>query len=293
MSFTTSRISQDKENKFGAIEYKVANAYVALDKDIDLVSSLERNTADLSLSTVRNKQRSIPAVTRRMPSYLSMSDEVTNISPAYLKVLGSAKSEFGLILSFVCTPAQINNIATASPSGGNPQCTASQLGDLSAASCACCMSDDTVQLVAHQNGGTSPNYTNCNDYFNDSNFVMGTVSLLAMYDGGVAIKTVGEEKFDGSGNTFTGTAFGQLTFHSPLLQSHSINDLMFGFPSALVARFLSSSIIPATHASMLASGITISMTQVASQVLTGALDNNLPVKVGNLANYTMSVGKVR
>lgn len=275
-------------NPNGTIVYKVANAYVALDADADLSSSLVKDkNATLSLSETAKK--SLGVQEKMMPSFLSMSDSITSMSPAYLSLLKGANSELTLILSLMCSSAQIKNIANAGP-GGAQQCGPTQMLDPEEGACACCMLSDTYDLVAL----ADPNlmYTKCNDLLQETNPVMSTLSLLASYDGGVVIKSAGDPAFDGSGASFAQTLYGQTEFYTPLIQTHSVNDLMFGYPSALVGTLLAWwTVVPAWQG-MVASGSTLTKTAVAKMVLTGQLDGVLPVKVGNMAKYTSDAGSV-
>ena len=262
-----------------------------LDEDTELTSSLEKNDGS-SLSLSASKRATLPTHEQMMPSHLSMSDKITTLSPAYLSVLKGATSELTLVLSLACSANQIANIGKANPNGDAPQCSTVQMLDPQESTCACCMLSDTYDFFVDAQGGTPPAYVKCNAFLNDGNAAMSTVSLLAYYDGGVAVKSSGDPKFDGSGNNFGATLFGQTTFHTPLIQSHSVNDLMFGYPSAMIGRILATSIVGPVYQAAVALDPTTTKTAVAKQVLTGMLDSSLPKKIGNIAKYTRDVGSV-
>ena len=95
-------------NTNGTIVYKVANAYVALDADADLSSSLVKNkNATLSLSETAKKSLGVQG--KMMPSFLSMSDSITS---------------------------------------GAQQCGPTQMLDPEEGACACCLLSVTYDLVA-------------------------------------------------------------------------------------------------------------------------------------------------
>jgi hypothetical protein len=289
VSFKPSTLTASvSPNPNGTIEFKVANAYVVLDADAELSSSLIKN-ANSSLSTSATTNIPLGTQRRMMPSSLSMSDKVTSLSPAYLTLLKGATSELTLILSLMCSSTQIANIPNARP-GGAPQCGPLQRLDPNEKNCACCMLSDTYDLIVL----SDPNllYTKCNDLLQETSPVMSTLSLLASYDGGVPIKSSGDPKFDGSGAKFETTYYGQDKFYTPLIQTHSVNDLMFGYPSALVGSLLAWWTVTPAYLGMVASDSTVTKAAVAKMVLGGHLDNALPVKVGNMAKYTSDVGSV-
>lgn len=275
-------------NPNGTIEFKVANAYVVLDADTELSSSLIKRP-NSTLSTTDTNKINLGTQRRMIPSSLSMNDEITSLSPAYLTLLKGATSEFTLILSLMCSSSQIANIPNAGP-GGAPQCSPLQWLDPQENACACCMLSDTYDLVAL----SDPNlqYTKCNDLLEETTPVMSTLSLLASYDGGVPIKSSGDPKFDGSGEQFKMTLYGQDKFYTPLIQTHSINDLMFGYPSALIGSLLAWWTITPAYLGMMASDSKVTKVAVAKMVLGGQLDGVLPIKVGNMARYTNNVGSV-
>jgi hypothetical protein len=266
----------------GSLKYSIANAYLVLDKDITATSNLKRET-DLSISTAESKV-TLPAIARELASDLSMNDSVTNFSPDYLSFLGAMNDEVNMIFSIHCTTEQIANIG-----GGKAQCSGAELGDISA-DCACCMLDDEYQLAAQRAiDGSPPPFTNCNSYFNDEGPAISILSRLASLDGGVSIKVAGEKKYDGSGDNFASTLYGETEIHTALMQSHTINDLMFGHPSAYLGRvaYLAQRLQAKED-----SPASFTMTDVSRAMLTGAMDDDLSFKLGNVASYTSDVGKV-
>ncbi|KAL9180056.1 hypothetical protein ACHAXT_008026 [Thalassiosira profunda] len=266
----------------GALEYSTANAYLVLDQDVTATSNLQRN-ADLSLAT--GTKQTLPATQRALATHLSMSDSVVNFAPDYLSLLGANNDEVNMILSLECTSEQIANIGAA----GKSQCAGNELGDTAASNCACCMMDDEFALATSRNTGVPPPFTNCNAYFDDEGPILSRLSLLASHDGGVAVKSAGEKKYDGSGDDFTSTAFGQTEIHTALLQSHTVNDWMFGHPSAylgLVGFYTQMEEAKRSLASPLSS------TELAKRMLTGQMDADISFQLGNIADYTSKVGSV-
>ena len=216
---------------------------------------------------------------------MSMSDTITNISPTYLSTLGLANDEFALVLSMVCTPSQIANIHLAH---SKAQCTASELNDMTQSECSCCMLDDTYKA-----SGSPTNATSCNLFLDDESHIMSTLSLLSYYDGGVPVKKKGEKKFDGSSTVFNETLFKQETIYSPLIQQHTVNDLLFGYPSAFVGKVVPNLFMSSTHEKMVKAGIpNITQAQVAKEILNGNMDDDIGFKLGNIAAYTKDVGAV-
>ena len=269
-----------------AIKYKVANAYVPLSGNMELTSSLILDVGSNVLHD-DSKYKTLSKSARRTGSSLSMSDEITNLATPYLALFRNSSSEIELILSLVCTLDQISNIEDAHPSGKS-QCSASQRNDISHANCACCMLDDTYVYLSSL--GPAPSYTKCSVFLNDEGDAISMMSLLAYYDHGVAIKQSGAPKFDSSGNNFSATKYGQTSIYSALLQSHTVNDLMFGYPSATEAYFKISRLMEwywKDHSS-------ISRSSIAKRLLQGELDLELPEsdKLGNVAVYTGEVKAV-
>jgi len=278
-SSLTSASSPDPN---GNLEYSTANVYLVLDRDVASTSNMERN-ADLSL-TFSDTKMILPTAKRALASHLSMNDSIVNLSPDYLSFLGVVNDEVNMILSLKCTSEQITNIGS-----GKSQCTDNELGDFTASNCACCMMDDDFELAKSRNTGTPPPFTNCNSYFDDEGPIMSMLSLLASHDGGVAIKSAGEKKYDRSGNNFSSTIYGQTQIHTALIQSHSVNDLMFGFPSAYLGRVAFLSQIEYAKRSLSSA---FGKTELAKRMLTGQVDEDLPFKLGNAARYTSQVGSV-
>lgn len=261
----------------GNLEYSTANAYLVLDKDIKATTNLQRND-DLSLAFSDSKV-TLPETKRALASHLSMSDSVVNYSPDYLSLLGTFNDEVNLILSLECTADQIANIDVA----GKSQCSDSQLGDSSASTCACCMMDSDYKLATSRNTGVPPAYKNCNSFFDDESNTMSTLSLLASQDGGIAVKSAGEKKYDGSGDLASGN------FYTALIQEHSVNDLLFGYPSAFLGKVAFQAQMDQAKKS-LSSGL--SSVELSKRMLTGQMDSDLSFKLGDVAQYTSDVGSV-
>jgi hypothetical protein len=266
----------------GSLGYRTANAYLVLDRDVTATSNLKRE-ADLSLTTADSKI-TLPAIKRALGQELSMNDKVTNFSPDYLSFLGAMNDEITMILSLRCTQKQISNIGS-----DKAQCSGSELGDISS-DCACCMLNDEYELKkSNNNGQPLQGVTNCNSFFDDEGHILSLLSHLASLDGGVSIKSAGEQKYDGSGNNFTATIYGESKIHTALMQSHTINDLMFGYPSAFLGR---TAFQTQRSDAQEASPQSSTAVEVATSMLTGAMDAQLSFKLGNMASYTSDVGKV-
>ena len=270
----------------GALEYSTATAYLILDQDITATSNLKRNN-DLSLTFSSDSKVTLPATAtkRALATHLSVTDSVVNHSPDYLSFLGAMNDEVNMILSMQCTSEQIANIGVA----GKLQCASNQLGEALATNCACCMKDDDYKLATSRNTGVPPAYTNCNSYFDDEGPILSKLSLLASHDGGIAIKSAGEKKYDGSGDNFASTMFGQTEIHTALIQSHSVNDLMFGYPSAYLGTAAFHAQVNEAKKSLASP---LSSTELAKRMLTGQMDVDLSFKLGNSASYTSQVGSV-
>lgn len=266
----------------GNLQYSTANAYLVLDQDVTATSNMKRNS-DLSLGFDGSKA-TLSATKRKLAAHLSMTDSVVNYSPDYLSFLGAMNDEVNLILSLECTSDQIANIGSV-----KAQCTDSEKGKVAFDACACCMRDDEFTLAASRSDGNPPPYTNCNTFFDDAGGALSHLSLLASHDGGVAVKSAGEKKYDGSGTDFTATQFGQTEIHTALIQSHTINDLMFGYPSAYLGR-----VAYATQREQAEKALTspLSSTDLATRMLTGQMDADLSFKLGDMADYTSKVGSV-
>ena len=285
IAFKESALTDAGEpNENGAIEYDVADAYIPLDKNVDVTSTMTRSD-DLSLSWSDSDRKSLASYEKVVPSHLSMSDNITNISPAYLSLLGEANDEFMMILSMSCTPDQIKNIHDAN---SRSQCTSSQLNKMSESECTCCMLHDEYEAK----GGVASGFTSCSSYLKDDGNVMSTLSFLAHIDGGIAIKEKGDPKYFGSGN-FTETKHKQDKIFTPIIQKHTVNDLLFGYPSAFIGKAVPNMYFAEGEKIMKDSGITNpSKKQIGTEMLTGNMDDKLPFKIGNLASYTKDVGAV-
>jgi len=268
----------------GSLKYSTANAYLVLDRDVVATSNLKR-TQDLTVTTSSDSKITLPVTKRALAEHLSMNDRITNLSPDYISFLGAMNDEVNMILSLYCTSAQIENISV----DGKAQCNGDEIGNISA-DCACCMLDDEFKLgTSRSNDGSSPNFVNCNTLFDDEGPVISTLSLLASYDGGVPIKAAGEKKYDGSGNDFASTIYGQTDIYTALIQSHTVNDLMFGYPSAYLGRIAYQAQFSQARES---APLSSSEAEVSKLMLTGAMDSNLSFKLGDVASYTSDVAKV-
>mmetsp|Transcript_51125 Transcript_51125/g.61534 ORF Transcript_51125/g.61534 Transcript_51125/m.61534 type:complete len:962 (+) Transcript_51125:125-3010(+) len=285
ISLASSRYS---ENPTGAIEFSSVSTVVVLDKDTQVTSTLSQDNADNSLLWSSDARTALPKMTSQLPSHISMSDKIMNLSPSYISLLGDHKSELSMVLSFTCSPNQIENIASAKE---KKQCTEDELLDSSKNDCACCMQDEMFKLLTEIDGA-APAYVNCNDILDETNDTMSFFSLMATYDGGVPVKDKGDGKLNGSGETFTKTAHGQEQFNTPLIQAHSINDVMFGYPSALMGKLVPKKTIYPAFDAMIAAGDDVKITEIAAKALKGELDNTLATHIGNLAKYTSDVGKL-
>lgn len=279
VDFASSSISKSSNTENMSIEYDVARAYVVLDKNTDVTSTMKRNMADFSLSWSADQRTSLPAHDKVTPDHLKMNDKITNLSPIYLSVLGELNDEMSLVLSLSCSASAIENILLAGTKG--------QCSSLDDSDCACCMLDD--EFLAR---GSPKEFTSCSDLLDDSGPTMSTLSMLAFYDGGVAVKNAGEQKFDGSGSTFKETMHKQTSIYSAVVQTHTVNDIMFGHPSAFIGK-----VVPVAHMSkakevLAASSPSISHTDVAKKILTGEMDDHIPLKLGNIAEYTKKVESV-
>jgi len=83
---------------------------------------------------------------------------------------------------------------------------------------------------------TVPTERNCADMITESAGITSLVSFLSRIDGGTAVKSTGDTAFDGS--TFVATAFGETSFHTPLITEHTANDHLYGYPSALLGAMI-------------------------------------------------------
>lgn len=240
---------------------------------------------DLSLSWDDSKRKTVSSYDKSLPTHLSMSDKITNLAPAYLSALGEANDELSLVLAMICTPDQVDNIHAAFSKG---QCTSTQLNDMSQTECACCMLDDEFKAR-----GNPAAFKSCSSHLDDEGDIISTLSLLAYLDSGVAVKDSGETKYSGSG-TFTQTTHKQDKIYSPLIQSHTINDLLFGYPSAYIGKAIPQVYFAEGKKIMKDSGVSDpSRNQIFKEMLTGNMDDKLPFNFGDMAAYTKDVGAVR
>ena len=267
----------------GAIEYNVADLYIPLDKNTEVTStSITRDASDLSLSWTNEKRETIASYDKAMPSHASMNDKITNLSPMYQTIVGEINDEFSLILSMMCTPKQIENVFTAD---SKPQCSVTDLNDIEKEDCSCCMLSEMYDA----NGKPAGNKV-CDEYLDEAGPLMSELSLLAYYDNGVVVKEKGDAKFSGVG-TFDETIHKQKELYSPVIQSHSVNDILFGHPSAYMGKVIPNLFFAQSKKTMKTKGVT-EKTLIATEILTGGMDAELPIQVGDLAVYTKNVGKV-
>lgn len=284
VGFKTSSLTDAGEPSVnGAVEYDVANAYVVLDKNTDVTTTMSRD-ADLKLSWADSKRKTLASYDKSFPTHLSMSDKMTNLAPAYLSALGEINDEFSLVLTMSCTPDQVANIHDANNKG---QCSSSQLNNMTESKCACCMLQDEYDARSKPS-----DFDSCNDYLDDEGGAMSLLSLLAYFDGGVVIKEKGDDKYDGSGK-FNKTAYDQDKIYTPLIQSHTVNDLLFGYPSAYIGKVLPNVYFAQGEKIMKDAGVKNPTTkQTATEMLTGEMDDKLPFKFTDMAAYTKDVGAV-
>ena len=284
IGFKTSSLTDAGEpNANGAVEYDVASAYVVLDKNTDVTTTMSRG-ADLELSWDDSKRKTLASYDKSFPTHLSMSDKITNLAPAYLSALGEINDELSLVLTMSCTPDQVANIHDAKSKG---QCSSTQLNKMSESNCACCMLQDEYDARSQPS-----EFDSCNDYLDDEDDAISLLSLLAYFDGGVAIKEKGDEKYDGSGK-FNETAYKQDKIYTPLIQSHTVNDLLFGYPSAYIGKVLPNVYYAQGEKIMKDAGVSNpTKKQTATEMLTGEMDDELHFKFTDMAAYTKDVGAV-
>lgn len=275
-------MTRDTGNNKASIEYNEANLYIPLDINVDVTKTNLTRGSDLKLNWFDGERQNVASYEKKMPNHLSMNDRITNISPIYQSLIGEANDEFSLILSLVCTPTQIDNIFAADT---KPQCTDSELNDMEKNNCSCCM----LREMFDQMGG-SINATVCETLLDESTQIISDLSLLAYYDGGVQVKQAGEKKYSSAEN-FVGTLYNQTKIYSPVIQSHTVNDLLFGYPSAYVGKIVPSMYFAQAVKIMKDNGIN-SRIQAAKELLTGNMDDFLPFKLGDISLYTKKVGSV-
>jgi len=267
----------------GAIEYNDADMYIPLDKKMDVKSTeIIRDPSNLSLSWSSSARNLVTSYEKMMPNHLSMKDKITNLSPMYQSLLGEVNDEFTLVLSMECTPKQIENIFSANTKA---QCTTAELNDMDKEDCSCCMLRDM-----HVSAGSPLGVQFCDEHLIESGSIMSDLSLLAYYDSGVVVKEVGDKMFSGASN-FVETAHKQKEVYSPVIQSHTVNEILFGHPSAYMGQVIAKLYFAQAHKTMKANGIN-NTTETATELLTGGMDGTLPIELGDIASYTKKVGSV-
>lgn len=282
VSFKQSTLTSDAANSNSAIEFNEGHLYIPLDQNTNVkATKMVRSESDLSLSWEDGTIEDVASYNKETPAHLSMTDEITNLSPIYQSLLGEVNDELSLALSFVCTPAQIENILSADTKA---QCLENEMNDMSKVDCSCCMTK-----AMYVSKGSPVGVTVCDEILKDSDVIMSDLSRLAYYDGGVVVKEAGEEEYTG-GASFVKTLYEQDKIYSPVIQTHSVNDWLFGHPSAYMGKVLPS--IYMSKAKELLSGQTSDNEDVAKEILTGQLDSELPFPLGDLATYTEQVGAV-
>ena len=282
VSFVASGLTRDTANNKASIEYNEANLYIPLDINVDVKKSNMTRGADLVLKWSNGDRRDVTSYEKKMPNHLSMSDKITNLSPIYQSLIGEANDEFSLILSLVCTSHQINNILSADI---KPQCTEEELFDMEKTDCSCCM---LKEMYDEQNGMIDAIV--CESLLDESSELISELSRLAYYDGGVNVKQTGEKKIL-SDDSFAGTFYNHTKIYSPVIQTHTVNDLLFGFPSAYVGKIAPLMFFAQARQVMKDNGID-SRTQTAKELLTGNMDEFLPMMIGDISLYTKKVGSV-
>mmetsp|Transcript_10984 Transcript_10984/g.20517 ORF Transcript_10984/g.20517 Transcript_10984/m.20517 type:complete len:963 (+) Transcript_10984:178-3066(+) len=283
VEFKASGLTRDSTNNKASIEYNEANLYIPMDINVDVKKTNMTRGSDLKLNWSNGERQNVASYEKKMPAHLSMTDRITNISPIYQSVIGEANDEFSLILSMVCTPSQINNIFAADT---KPQCTNTELNDMEKADCSCCMLKEMYDGMQ-----VSINATVCETFLDESSQIISDLSLLAYYDGGVQVKQAGEKKYSGTGEDFGETLYNQTAIYSPIIQSHTVNDMLFGYPSAYVGKIVPRIYLAQAIKIMKDNGIN-SRTQAAKELLTGNMDDLLPFKLGDISLYTKKVGSV-
>lgn len=281
VTFKQSTLTSDTSNSNSAIEFNEGDLYIPLDQNTNVkATKMVRSESDLSLSWEDGTIEDVASYNKETPTHLSMTDEITNLSPIYQSLLGEVNDELSLALSFVCTPAQIENILSADT---KVQCSEIEMNDMTKVDCSCCMT-----RAMYDTQGSPAGVTVCDEILKDSDVIMSDLSRLAYYDGGVVVKEAGEEEYTGGAN-FVETMHKQDKIYSPVIQTHSVNDWLFGHPSAYMGKVLPS--IYMSKAKELVPNLTSE--NLAKEILTGGLnDSELPFQLGDLATYTEQVGSV-
>lgn len=261
----------------GSIEYDSANVYIPRDKNIDVTSSMVRKP-DQTLDWSSSEEKVSTSFSKSMSDHLSFSDTVTNLAPIYQSLLGVVKDEISLALSMICTKPQVDNIMNASTYN---QCSEEEINNYAVTDCSCCMLHD--EFVA---AGEPVDKIDCNSFLKEDGPLISTLSLFAFYDGGVSIK-------EASPTTFNETIFKQTSIYNPLVQTHTVNDIMFGYPSAFIGKVVPWLYMSEGKKIMTENGISNPTSeQVANEILNGNMDSFIPFPIGNVAAYTKDVGAV-
>lgn len=234
--------------------------------------------SDQSLDWSGSEETMSASFEKSMPDHLSFSDKVTNLSPIYQSLLGIMKDEFSLALSLVCTKSQVEAITSASTI---KQCAYSEMNDIDVADCSCCMIHD--EFIAAE--APADKY-DCNDLLGDDGPLISTLSLFAFYDGGVSTKEAGA-------NTFNETLYKQSSIYTPMVQTHTVNDIMFGYPSAYIGKVVPWLFMAQGKEIMINNGMeNPTSEQIATEILNGNMDEFTSFPLGDIAAYTKDIGAV-
>ena len=282
VAFKASALTADTTNAKSAVEFNEANLYIPLDKNTDVKKTKMTRGDDLSLTWSDGETEDVASYEKTMLTHLSMNDEITNLSPIYQSIIGEANDELSLILSMVCTPKQIENIFAADT---KTQCSNDELNDMEQEECSCCMMREMYVAQSEPN-----DVIVCDSVLKDSDKLVSDLSLLAYYDGGVAIKQAGETEYTGNG-IFVQTMHKQTQIYSPVIQTHTVNEWLFGHPSAYIGKVIPTMYFAQALKTMKDKGFD-SKSDTAKELLIGSMDDILPIKIGDVALYTKNVGTV-
>jgi hypothetical protein len=87
--------------------------------------------------------------------------------------------------------------------------------------------------------------------------------------------------------------FYQTSIYNPLVQTHTVNDILFGHPSAFIGKVVPWLFMSEGKQIMVENGVANpSSEQVANELLNGNMDSFIPFPLGNIAAYTKDVGAV-
>lgn len=173
----------------------------------------------------------------------------TNLNPAYLTLMTSSGNEGLVFLAASCSEIQIANIAGMEAGTAAP-CSASEMGDPTATTCACCIPAG----VDVPEGATS-----CASLYADDSITMALFSLGAEMDGGVMVR-------NGT------TALGQQGVFSELVVSKTAHEWMYGFPNALVGYLSGSQMAAGGDAALNETAVyTNQVAEVCGSTCSGAL----------------------